>query len=210
MRLTVHVVAHVDRINDAADLAHDLAPATIHLDDGRLGTYANHRRALAAAAATDATHAVVLEDDALPIPGFLEHAHHAIARRPEHLIGLYVGTGHPRLVQSEIAETITTAGPFLTLPRQSTLRWGVGTIYPVADLVHVIATADRLSAIAADRRLGAWHGAQDRIVYTWPSLVDHADLAQVTPEHGRRLAPRRAWRVGAPEWAESTDATPGG
>jgi len=200
VNIAVGIVAHVDRIKQAADLAHRLAPATLHLDDSSLGTYANHRRALLAASTSDASHAVILEDDAEPITDFLHNVAQAIEQRPEHLIGMYVGTGHPRLVQPEIAEAVKDAGPFLTLSKQRTLRWGVATVYPVADLAHVIERADQLDGIAADRRLGAWHGEQGRIVYTWPSLVDHKDLPQVTPEHQGRAVPRRAWRVGAPRW----------
>lgn len=75
------VVAHVDRHDKAAALA-SLVSATIHWDDGTLGAWGNHRAAIAAGLATDATHIVELEDDAVPVEDFANLVEQAIALKP--------------------------------------------------------------------------------------------------------------------------------
>src|SRR6266568_3195656 len=68
--ISTAVVAHETRILAAAELAHAL-DAVITLDDGSLGAEANHLQAWQATGTAHADWALVLEDDALPVPGFL-------------------------------------------------------------------------------------------------------------------------------------------
>ena len=64
------VVGHVSRIGHAQRLA-ALLDAHLLIDDGNHGANWNHRRALEWAA-EQSCRVVVLEDDAIPVPGFIE------------------------------------------------------------------------------------------------------------------------------------------
>src|SRR5690606_19773428 len=83
------IVAHHARVDQAHRLSEQL-DAALFLDDGRYGERANHHRAITWAAA-NGTHAVIVQDDAIPIPTFQAAVREAIEHRPHDLISLYVG-----------------------------------------------------------------------------------------------------------------------
>jgi hypothetical protein len=192
------VVAHVKREAQAQALAARLGAQTF-TDDGTLGEWLNHSRALAWAA-DHGTHALVLQDDALPIPEFAECVRQAIEHKPEDMIGLYVGRQRPmrERVEKAVAKADEVGASWLTCER---LCWGVATIIPT----HAIAALlGYLSTAPYDRRIGmAWreHTGRD-VVFTWPSLVDHADGETVIKGRAQRVPGRVAHRVGVPSWAD--------
>ncbi|MEN8470171.1 hypothetical protein AAH476_37120, partial [Enterobacter cloacae subsp. cloacae] len=87
------VVGHVSRIVHAQRLA-ALLDAHLLIDDGNHGANWNHRRALEWAA-EQTCRVVVLEDDAIPVPGFIEKVTDWLARCPDDLMSFYLGTGRP-------------------------------------------------------------------------------------------------------------------
>lgn len=195
MSLAAAVVAHPDRLDAAEHLADDL-DAELFVDTDRLGEWLNHVRALRWAAEQDASHALIVQDDALPIPDFRHHAEKAIAHRPTGLVGFYVGRTCPR------AEPVKRAVRTAEKVRASwlcadTLLWGVATAVPTADIPELLAYVQHYQA-PYDLRLGRWY--RDRGVpvhYTWPSLVEHADGPSLLTRH-RHPRQRIAWRVGVP------------
>ncbi len=195
--LSVHVVGHVARERQAVELAVSLG-ATLHMDNGTLGVYGNHRRALTAAAESGRQSALVVEDDALPCTDLLDAAEWYAEQRPDHMLGLYVGRSKPRGLQHAIERWIAehdSTEQWLDAPAiQRRLWWGVGYVVPTADIPNVITTADRTCGLA-DLRLGAWHHRNRRVSYPWPSLVDHADVPSVNNESIRRPTGRVAWMV---------------
>lgn len=207
MSLYVAIVGHVSRTTQAAELARTLAPATLHLDDGSLGEWGNHRQALSMATAGGKTHVLVLQDDAVPVPDLLVHAAAAVEQRPNDLISLYVGKLRPLapLVTRAVDHARETEASWLSHER---LLWGVGFILPTHAIRPVVRTADDLQPVPTDRRLGmAWRKTQSRdVLYTWPSLVDHADGEQVTTDHPTRPRGRVAHEVGIPCWGETVVA----
>lgn len=198
MSLDVAVVGHRSRHARAAALAAAYG-GCLWLDDGDLGEWANHARALRWAADGFARHVLVLQDDAMPIPHLLDHLTAAITAHPDGPIGLYVGRVRPaaRLVELAVRTAERVDASWL---EYTTLLWGVATIYPVADLPELLAWCARHPQLPYDQRVGAhYHGRGVPVRYTWPSLVDHADGPPVITGRRRRREPGRvAWRVGAP------------
>ena len=194
-RLVVAVVAHPARVAAADQLAAFLG-AEVFLDSAGLGAWGNHARALAWAAEQDASHVIVVQDDAEPVPRFLELAAGAIERRPVGPIGFYVGRNRPRAAQVERAVRAAEQLRASWLDADS-LLWGVATALPVGDLPALLEWAPS-SELPYDARVGRWYRQKGtRVRYTWPSLVDHADWPSVIPDRPR-LQPRKAWKVGEP------------
>lgn len=186
------VVGHHARRSRAEALAVELR-AHLLLDEGAHGASWNHRRALAWAAQQTGP-CLVIEDDALPCPGFRAHAARWRERFPRDLLSFYLGTGRPPEWQVRIADALRRADAegrdHLRLPA---LLHGVCYALPAGGAAKV---QEQLSANPQiDFAIGrAW--AQP-VVYALPSLVDHADEAPVErhPDGERRDQPRRAWRV---------------
>lgn len=183
----VAVVGHISRQERAESLAESL-DAELFLDRLSLGATWNHLRALNWAAGLTG-HLIVLEDDAVPVPGFADVATDWIERRPRDLISFYLGTGYPPHYQPRIATAIAEAD-----------EAGRNTIELPA-LIHAVAYAIPCAAISglnlnprrpADLGLGLAWGRT--VIYTLPSLVDHADDHSIQ-NAGRRHAPRKAWRL---------------
>jgi hypothetical protein len=194
----VVVVAHHARLEQATALAETL-DAEMFVDDGSLGEWDNHERAIRWAA-EHGTHAVVVQDDALPIPEFRQCVEQAIEHRPDDMIGLYVGRLRPERerVEKAVAQADEVGASWLTHER---LLWGVATIMPNE---AVPALLEYRSHRAYDLRLGrAWAAHTRRpVLYTWPSLVDHADQPSVITGRPAREDGRVAHRVGVPTWSD--------
>lgn len=141
----------------------------------------------------------VLQDDAIPIPDLRTHIEHAIAFAPQRTaISLYVGTlrPHAQRVARAVAEADITGASWLSAP---TLYWGVAVLIPTEGIPAILNTPSRMPY---DRRIGEIFRSQHRpVLYTWPSLVDHADTPSLLHDRGGE---RRAHRVGIPAWGHST------
>ncbi len=195
MSLAVVVVAHPARRPAAEELAADLA-AHLVVDEHQHGEWPTHARALTWAGEQDATHALIVQDDAVPVPRLLGHVAAAVDAHPDGPIGLYVGRSCPRPAQVEraVRQADEVGASWL---EANTLLWGVATVLPVQDLPPLLAWCRRVR-LPYDQRLGSWYRNQQRPVrYTWPSLVNHADWPSLTGGRARRPA-RVAWRAAEP------------
>ncbi|WP_425604441.1 hypothetical protein [Enterobacter kobei] len=186
------VVGHHTRLGHAQRLA-ALLDAHLLIDDGNHGANWNHRRALEWASCQPCR-VVVLEDDALPVPGFTEKVTDWLARCPDDLLSFYLGTGRPPQYQMQIAERLIIADKdryeFISFPR---LIHGVCYSVPTHLISRVLSRWD--SDKPADFAVGdAWGGS---VVYPCYSLVDHADGEPVErhPDSAPRTERRRAWRL---------------
>lgn len=110
---SIGVVAHESRIAQAKQLYDTVSADVIMVDDThrRLGCEANHRRVWAELATTDTEWAVVLEDDAVPVPNFRDQLTQALNVAPAPYVSLYLGQGFPRQWQHAIRRTLTNTTP---------------------------------------------------------------------------------------------------
>lgn len=195
MKTRVIIVAHPDRINNAVELANILDGLVI-LDSESAGALANHRRSLGVAADLG-YRPIIMEDDAIPVRGFIEKAEAVIDRFPDDLVSFYLGTGRPPQWQKHIGNVIKTARPgvqeYMRLP---TLIHGVCYTMPPRYIDGVLALAN---SGPADYAIGdAWRALTGRdVIYTCMSLVDHEDGESVEkhPDGQRRTETRRAWAL---------------
>lgn len=199
MDLYVGIVAHIKREEMAYSLAAKVQADEVFMDNGMLGEWRNHEKAWRAAERSGKTHAVILQDDALPVENFREHALEAAKTRSERLISLYVGTHRPR--KEQVLESTTRAdrvgAAWLTA---DTLMWGVGVLVPTALISEILDTVKK-SNLPYDQRIGLWAEETSNLVYyTWPSLVDHVDEPTVIPGRPKKQGKRVAHRHGVPEW----------
>ncbi|MFG1794146.1 hypothetical protein [Nocardia sp. NPDC049149] len=197
--ISIAVVAHQARIVEATELARSL-DAVISVDDGTLRAEGNHLQAWRMTAERESDYALVLEDDAQPVPGFVEQAELALAVAPEPVVSFYTGMTRPKRWQERIAPAIAKAD-------QAGSHWMVSThvLHAVAVAIHVSLREDWLdfadgSKLPIDERLTAWCLARDhKVAYSWPSLCNHADGPTLVrhANTGNTTGPRKAWRTGS-------------
>jgi len=186
------VVGHHSRFATASLLADGL-DAHLLIDEGNHGANWNHRRAIEWAA-DQPCRVVVLEDDALPVQGFIEKVTGWLVRFPDDMLSFYLGTGRPPQYQKEIAGMLVdldrVCGDHIVL---SKLIHGVCYSPPQGRLTRMLSTWNK--TLAADYAVGEAFG--DRVIYPCYSLVDHADVrtVEIHPDNEPRTERRRAWRL---------------
>ena len=198
-QIKVVVVGHHSRRHQASQLAH-LLDAHLLLDEGDNGANWNHRRAIGWASQQECR-VVIMEDDALLLPGFTDSVREWVARFPDNLISFYLGTGRPPQYQQQIAASLIDAdkrrGDYIKMDR---LIHGVCYSPPVSGLNRIIQNWSHTKA--ADYAVGDALGG--KVIYPCYSLVDHADGETVErhPDNQPRVERRRAWRLALfPAWS---------
>lgn len=197
VRVAVAVVGHHSR-EDMAQRLSDKLGAKLFLDDGRWGEMGNHLRAFEHFAYnTEYTHLCVLEDDAMPVPEFLETLPKIVSERPEDLISLYIGKGAPKPLQEQIGASLRFAErAHLAWLEDVNLMWGVGVVIPIEHIKDLLVA--RLGGNDYyDNRVGAWwwRTRHRKIQYVYPSLINHNDITPSTIYKNPTPA-RVAWRTG--------------
>lgn len=186
------VVGHHSRRHQAEQLAKSLNAHRL-IDEGQHGANWNHRRAIEWASQQDCR-VVILEDDALPVPGFAQKVADWLSRFPDDLLSFYLGTGRPPQYQKEIAgmlvESDRVNSDYLVI---SKLIHGVCYSLPQSRVKQVLNRWNQ--TLAADYAVGDAYGS--RVIYPCYSLVDHADLSTVErhPDNEPRTERRKAWRL---------------
>lgn len=193
------IVGHEQRLLQATELAKTVG-GLLSLDDGTHGVNGNHRRAWYLTATTPALWNGVLEDDAEPVPGFLEQAEAALAAAPAPIVSFYLGRTRPAHLQHAILRalhradhdgahwiTADTIAHGVAVCMRSTLR---------EDWLD-FAGRDHGTAFPIDELMGHWVRTRGRTVaYTVPSLVEHGTGPSLIPYTGQHTNPRTAWRTG--------------
>lgn len=188
--MLVGVIAHPSRETEATTLQSTLN-ATLFMDWDSRGAWWNHHRAWAWASQQD-ERVVLVEDDALPVPRFLELAEQWADRHPG-LVSLYTGTGHPKHLQPALDAAWPSPDDHVLLP---TLAHHVAVLLPIpSTLTRVL---DQVTpSPRVDFALGnAYRAVTGRhIPHVKASLADHADTAQIDnptlhrePRRARQLA----------------------
>lgn len=200
----IGIVAHIDRLYEAEALADTVNADYINVDDGTLGCNANHKRVwkhLHLHATGEWL--IVLEDDAVPVNDFLDQAHAALAQAPTPVVSFYLGRHHiptldvERDKQQAILKAEAADASWITSPHlHHAVAVAVRTTYAESMLQHLNGLPD---FFPIDEAIGHWarNNGID-ISYTWPSLVDHADMPTLFRHHDKLPRPpgRVAYRTG--------------
>lgn len=217
--LSVAVMCHPSRRAHALGLIDALAPYPVRLvedpePDGPPRTLRTAWRAWAAVG-EDATHHLVMQDDAVPAPDFLRHVTTAIQARPSAAIALHSDWGSRNGAAVRMAATV-----------------GAHWVRAVRDYVPTIALALPAGhARGLARFLRRWPdpaAADDQVliryrrdtgvaVYlTVPNLVGHRDVPSVVGNHGKGRreaacfpgAPPAGWNADARRTVDTPDLLP--
>lgn len=197
----VGIVGHVDRAADHDELAELSGARLVSVDDGTAGCNSNHvatwMRLLAESPESDWL--VVLEDDAVPVPGFKRQLALALSAAPTQVVSLYLGTGHPSVWQPKIKKAVEVADAWIVSEH---LLHAVGYAMHAELVTEMLDYLDHdgMRGVAIDSRITNWLRANRILVgYVNPSLVDHLDeesVIGVHPDGMPRNRPRHAWVTG--------------
>lgn len=183
MRLSVSVMAHRVREEQVAELVAcldrpvevvwDKHPEPSPLPERRWDT---GRRAWQAHD-PEATHHLVIQDDALVVPDLIAGLEVALAHVPEGCpASAYLGTKRPA------AKQITGLVGQARAQRASwvvgrSLNWGPAIIAPTETIGDMLDWCDQQHGVAYDKRIGLYYRdvLNSATWYPWPSLVDHRE-----------------------------------
>jgi hypothetical protein len=204
----IGIVAHVNRNEMASDLYDKTAADVMEVDDAEFfsiheGTRrcaVNHMRVLEQLhdLSVGSEWCVVLEDDAIPVPGFRTEAAAALEKAPYPLVGFYLGQGNPSgQIQRDIRQVLDRAQAWITADYFiSSVAYAIraNLIMPMLDFIK---PRDEEMPL----RISRWIQDQGILTaYTHPSLCNHADSESVIypgiPYQERRKLPRVAWEWG--------------
>lgn len=184
----------------ADQLAEQVSADFISLDEGTLGPNKNHRRTWTELAALPASHAVVLEDDAVVIRDFRHQIEQAIKAAPSDIISGYLGKQRPPQWMPKVKRAIETANQNDAHYITSThLLHGVCIAMHTDHIPPMLAFTATRNYLPWDEAVGAYaRHTKQLIAYTWPSLVDHRDGPTLIAhrDKARRRPGRVAWRIG--------------
>lgn len=202
MTFQIGIVAHVQRREQAQRLMADVEADYIHMDDGTLGCDESHRRVWTWLLQNNSVcdHLVVLEDDAIPVPGFRGQLQMALDVAPCDIVSLYLGTSRPPQWQHQIRQAIKHAD-------STNASWITtqGFIHGVAVAIRTELIPDMLNHTREcpkgfDFAIRDWARTTNRdIAFTHPSQVDHHDSPTLIAQHPDgepRRRPRKAHRFG--------------
>jgi len=187
MKLSAAVMAHPDRELQVNDLHRRLDRIVPTFWDTEGPPSGNGDRVWRTArggwqlADPDATHHVLIQDDALPCEDFLAGLERALAYvPPDAVVSPYLGTGRNVPIRWEaMARAAETAGASWVVSQK--LMWGVCLVLPTHLVPEMVEYADRRSGVPDDMRVAGWAEKTGRDVwYTWPSLVDHLRVPSLT------------------------------
>lgn len=135
-----------------------------------------YHRCLQAAHTEDCSHALIIQDDAVPCRHFAEAVREVIAARQQDVICLYVGGGS---IGQGVLAAARACKPWSPLPRNLWLPL-VATIYPMAVVEEILtwAKTDEYAqrARSDDGVVGRFlRQSRHRAWATVPSLVQHPD-----------------------------------
>lgn len=152
----------------------------------------------------EATHHLLIQDDARPCQDLLAGLEEALEHVPETaIVSPYLGMGrHVPARWTEVSDRATAAGARWI--RTGKLMWGVAIVMPTRLILPMIEHADRSSPTVPDdmRVAGFAERHALEVWYTWPSLVDHHRIPSLTKHRATDRFARR-WLPGsalALEW----------
>jgi hypothetical protein len=174
VKLGVAIMAHPKRSGLVADLVEALDRPVEVVWDRRHDRWDTGRRAWEAHD-PDATHWLVLQDDALVCRDLIAGLTAAIEHVPDEcIVSPYVGTRRPLAdrVEAAVVEAGEVGAAWIVM---QALNWGVGILAPTWTIPEMLEWCDTEPYPMYDRRVGRYYL---RVLHwhtwcTWPSLIDH-------------------------------------
>lgn len=210
LNLQVVIQSHPSRAELLPRLLVDLPGAQVVLDPAPNDVQKNPWRtylACLAALQPDASHLLVIQDDALVCHDFLATVEKVIAARPDSPICLFVpGVG---LLRNAILDACYHGRHWAEIPRSAFVPV-VAVIYPRGDvealLAYVEAQPFARGRTSDDANVAEWAKRTRRTVWmTCPSLVDHPDdvksIMAAPALNGRNPARTACCWAGREEWS---------
>jgi len=206
----IGIVAHTARLTQAEHLADLVAADYISVDDGTLGCNGNHKKVWAHLNDYPTEWSIVLEDDAIPVDGFIEQAEQALRVAPAHVVSFYMGKHHiptldwnHRKQQAIVQAELVDAHWMITNQLLHAVAVAIRTTYIPSMWHHINQMPD---AFPIDEAITHWVcNTGHNVAYTWPSLIDHADQPTLFrhPDKMDRPPGRVAYRTGThPTWTD--------
>lgn len=185
IKLSATIMAHPSRSTFVDELSAQLDIGVVW--DEKNNRWDTGRRSLLAA--TDSTHHLVIQDDAVAPDNLVATLTSALTYVPDGTpLALYLGA--VARYRNTWLKAVRPDTSWITMPG---LNWGVGLVIPTGDIEELVAECDRMHGIANyDLRLSRFY--EQRKIYTWypwPSLVDHRDSPSLV---AGRTGKRHAWR----------------
>jgi len=199
---TAVIVAHPTRRRWADQLSDQLG-AHITMDPGRLGCTRNHINAWHHHHQHTTTEwALVIEDDALPIPDFTAQTALALGTAPTPIVSLYLGRQRPPQHQASIMAAVKHATEhhhaWITA---STLFHAVAVAIRTSQVPNLVRFIDHnpYCHLDIDEAITEWCRHHNHLIgYTQPSLVDHRDTGSIATHRdgATRESGRTAYKTG--------------
>lgn len=222
--ISIGIVAHYSRHERATRLADIVGAEVVAVDQGGMGAGSNHEVCYDWLAESQSAWTVVLEDDAMPVRGFVGQLEQVLRAAPSPLVSLYLGRGRPPHWQIPIAQVITQDANFL-LGSELLHHVAVAIRTPLVPGMLRFIRADpdyAAGKLPIDEAIGRWarQAAKVPVSYAHPSIVNHnhdlptvikRHLSQHRTEDGKRGRKhiRRAWAFGTrPQWGQTTAVIP--
>ena len=198
VRLSCTVMAHPSRAGWAQELASQLGCDIVW--DERSSVWDTARRAWLAYD-PDATHHIVIQDDAVLSKDFRAAARNAAHYAGNRPVSFYLGGVRPRLSHStkQLAAARSAGRSWVDMRGP---QWAVAVMLPTADIEPMVDYGNRHPHLTDDDAIMEmfYHRQRRRCWYTVPSLVDHRADDNPTLIADRKLpdVPRQAlWFIGA-------------
>ena len=189
VRVSVAVMAHKRRAHLVDDLVAALDREPVVTWDERDDRWDTGRRAILAAD-PEATHHVVIQDDAIvcrDLCAGIEHMYGFI--NPERPMGLYFGSRVPHSQRYSAMYRRARRRNARWIEVQQSPMWGVGLVIPTAHVADLVRYADQVASPAYDGRVRRWYRRHHiPQMFPIPSLVDH----RTGPDHPSLIRDRRS------------------
>lgn len=195
--MNIIIVSHYTRSAWAAQIARALPGAVVLTDFMDCGALEAHRNALRTASRLGGR-SIIMEDDAIPVEGFIERATAWIEHMPDDLISFYLGTSRPKNWQPRIEHRLREPrgdAPFQYIQLGSLVH---AVCYTLPEQ-HIPRVLEGMCRREADYAIGAAWG--NPVIYPVESLVEHRDEGCVErhpdgePRTQKRVARRLAGQL---------------
>ncbi len=185
-KLSVSVMAHSSRAHLIPELVQRLGIGVDRVTWDRIANRWDTGRRAWEAYDPDATHHMVLQDDAVVTRDLIPALEEALDHIPRNAIASpYIGTRRPQ--PQKVIRAITAAreaqASWIVM---GSLNWGVGIIIPTHAIEDMLPWCDQQPYPNYDKRIGQYFLKVKRwpTWCTWPSLVDHRDDEESLCGHG--------------------------